>query len=306
VTTALPGCSLGTVQLLDGGLSNTNFKVSFDSGNEPIVLRVYDRDPAACRKEVDVLRLVHQTVPVPEVVHAEPEGIDGLAPFSLLRYVEGITVRQLKATGDTRAFQEASYSVGRTLAAIGQYTFPKPGWLGPGPEVGGVLIEGSDSFQTFIDACLGSPNLQRRVDRRLIDELHGFVWSWATQLAHLGDECALVHCDFNSPNLLVRRVTGKWEVAAVLDWEFAISGSPLNDIGNFLRYERSLRPLREPHFSRGFQEGGGELPEGWRRLSRIIDLTSLCEILTRDELPGQIVAEVVELVEATIEDRDPR
>src|SRR6185437_6695629 len=42
---------------------------------------------------------------------------------------------------------------------------------------------------------------------------------------------------------------GTWTVAAVLDWEFAVSGSPLLDIGHFLRYECASRPLAEPHFS---------------------------------------------------------
>jgi len=32
----------------------------------------------------------------------------------------------------------------------------------------------------------------------------------------------------------------------------------------------------------------------------------LCESLTRDVLPGPIVAELVELVRATIENRDPQ
>jgi hypothetical protein len=47
----------------------------------------------------------------------------------------------------------------------------------------------------------------------------------------------------------------------VLDWEFAFLGSPLLDVGHFLRYERAARPLREPHLSRGFLEDGGKLPE---------------------------------------------
>ena len=34
------------------------------------------------------------------------------------------------------------------------------------------------------------------------------------------------------------RRAGRWAVAAVLDWEFAVSGSPLADVGHFLRYER--------------------------------------------------------------------
>jgi aminoglycoside phosphotransferase (APT) family kinase protein len=66
----------------------------------------------------------------------------------------------------------------------------------------------------------------------------------------------LVHNDFGNRNILVRQENGKWGVAAILDWEFAFSGSPLLDVGHFLRYERRGAPLREPHFSQGFVEHG--------------------------------------------------
>jgi hypothetical protein len=94
-------------------------------------------------------------------------------------------------------------------------------------------------------------------------------------------------------------------VAAVLDWEFAISSSPLADIGNFLRYERAARPIAEPHFSAGFMRAGGRLPHDWRRLARIADLVALCDGLTHDELPDAVTVDLVELVRATVEDRDP-
>ncbi len=106
-------------------------------------------------------------------------------------------------------------------------------------------------------------------------------------------------------NLLVRKVGEKWTVAAVLDWEFAVAGSPLVDVGHFLRYETFSRPRVEPHFSNGYVEAGGRLGEGWRRLARVIDLVALCESLTHDALPDPVVAELSELVTATIEDRDP-
>jgi hypothetical protein len=93
-------------------------------------------------------------------------------------------------------------------------------------------------------------------------------------------------------------------VAAVLDWEFAVSSSPLADLGSFLRYELATRPLAEPHFSGGYRRAGGVLPPDWRYLARLVDLTATCESLTRDGLPAGITAELLELVQATAENRD--
>jgi len=113
-----------------------------------------------------------------------------------------------------------------------------------------------------------------------------------------------VHCDFGSRNLLVREAAGKWTVASVLDWEFAVAGSPLIDVGHFLRYERAKRALLEPHFSEGFLSGGGKLPGDWRHLARVFDLSALCEVLTHDQLPDDVVVELIELVRASVEESD--
>jgi hypothetical protein len=91
-----------------------------------------------------------------------------------------------------------------------------------------------------------------------------------------------------------------WVVAAILDWELAFSGSPLLDVGNFLRYELDASPLREPYFSRAFVEHGGHLPDNWKFIVKIIDLTGLVECLTHDELPSDVESELFALIDATL------
>src|ERR1035438_7672648 len=114
----------------------------------------------------------------------------------------------------------------------------------------------------------------------LRDRTHALAWSWAPLYAGLDGEACLVHGDFNKRNLLVRCVGGRWTVAAVLDWEFAVSSSPLADLASFLRYERAARPVAEPHFSAGYVRAGGRLPHNWRRLARWVDLVAPCQSVT--------------------------
>jgi aminoglycoside phosphotransferase (APT) family kinase protein len=300
-----PGKRVVGIETLSGGLVNANFKLQMDGLNESFVLRFYARDPGACQKEIDIYELIGATVPVPEVIAARPEGSEVTGPFAVLRYVEGIPFRQLRRSRNGAAIASAAFEIGRTLAAIGRYQFEQPGWFGPGLRIGGRFIEGADSVARFVDLCLASANLQRRVTSELVTSLHDFAWQWSPRLAWLEQECRLVHSDFGARNVLVREVEGQWQVAAVIDWEFAFSGSPLFDAGNFLRYERSQQPLVEPHFSQGLLAGGGHLREEWRQLARVIDLGALCEMLTRDELPEDVEREIVQLVRATLEDRDP-
>jgi aminoglycoside phosphotransferase (APT) family kinase protein len=305
IQSAFPRARVVSLQPFADGLRNANFELRLNSTPEPIVLRIYEHDPSLCQKEIDLLRLVSSSVPVPELIHAEPRGFEDLPPFTLTRYVEGISFHGLKRTGDAQAIAQAACSAGEVLAAIGRFTFPKSGWLAPGPVVAAPLLEGPDPHPRFVDLCLALPNLHRRMPQDLRDRTHELIWSWAPQLASLDEEARLVHGDFNRRNLLVRCSAGRWSVVAVLDWEFAVSGSPLTDIGNFLRYERTVRPLAEPYFSQGYLHAGGTLPQDWRRLARLLSLAALSESLTHEELPDPVAGELVELARATIEDRDP-
>lgn len=149
-----------------------------------------------------------------------------------MQFVEGISFRDLKRSGDREAIAQAAYSIGETLAAIGAFTFPKPGWIGPRTTVQDALSESSDPIPRSVDSCLSSKNLQQRLSADLCRRTHDLMWLWAPQLALLASQSCLVHGDFGKRNILVKKDPDRWAVAAVLDWEFAISGSPLVDIGH--------------------------------------------------------------------------
>jgi aminoglycoside phosphotransferase (APT) family kinase protein len=303
-----PAVQVKDFQCLDGGLINTNLKVDLAADRPPVVLRFYRDGAAVCRKEVGVLRLVSQTVPVAKVLHSEPDGFAGFGAHAILEFVEGITFQQLKRSSDLAAIQQASYSVGTTLAAIGRYQFPAAGRLtgeAYSLQVGEQYVTGPNPIASIMDVFLASPNLAGRAGAALRQKLHDFVWAWEARMPGINNDHSLVHSDFGNRNVLVRQLRGEWQVAAVLDWEFAFSGTPLLDVGHFLRYERKEQPLREPHFSRGFVEQGGSLPDNWRKIARVIDLTGLVECLTHEKLPPQVETELLQLIRATLTECDP-
>ena len=304
ISVAFPDLKIATAQILSGGLLNTNIKIEFSSDRQPVVLRLYRQGREVCQKESAVLRSIRSTVPVPEVIYVEPNGIDGCGPFSILEFIKGQTFQWLKRTGDLESIYQAAASVGQTLARLGEYQFPKPGRLQIAGEneltVGDAYMKGPDPIPRLLDQFLESPCLQRRLYSGFQHKLHDFIWSWAAPLRTLNNQCRLVHCDFGSRNILVDRVSGCWQVAAVLDWEFALSGSSLLDVGHFLRYERRGIPLREPHFSRAFVESGGALPDDWRRLSQVVDLTGLVGCMTHEQLPDEIAIEIVGSINSTL------
>jgi len=305
VEKAFPQRRIAGVQQLSGGLINTNLKVTFSTGEAPVVLRLHQKGPATCLKETNVLRLVGRTVPVPDVLYVEPNGIDNSGAFSILQFMEGLTFQQLKRTRNLTAIHQASASVGKTLAAIGAYKFAKPGsltgTLTNDIEVGPPYTYTSDPIPEILDTFLNLADAQRRLGA-FAQRLHDFVWAWAPSLPDITNVSDLVHSDFGNRNILVNEVAGHWRVAAVLDWEFAFSGSPLLDVGNFLRYELGSDPLREPYFSQSFVANGGSLPDNWRQIIRVMDLTALVECLTHNYLPDDVVAEILGLIHSTVEE----
>jgi aminoglycoside phosphotransferase (APT) family kinase protein len=305
VDCALPGSRVVDLRPLSDGLRNANFRLQVSPRDESFVLRVYEHDPSLCQKELDLFRMLEKTVPIPEVIYAEPSGVEDAPPFTLVRYVEATSLRDVYRSGDADAIAQAAKSVGEVLAAIGRIRFTKAGWLAPGPSVCEAEQRGPDPIPQFVESCLASERLQSRVPMDLRDAISNLMWLWAPRFEGLEDETSLVHGDFGKRNLLMKEIAGVWRVAAVLDWEFAVSGTPLMDVGHFLCYERPSRARVEPHFSNGYLSAGGVLPEDWRRLARVVDAASLCESLTHEYLPENVIPELVELARATVENRDP-
>jgi aminoglycoside phosphotransferase (APT) family kinase protein len=230
---AFPGRRVAGVQPLIEGLRNANFKVHLDSPAECVVVRLYEHDPSLCGKEIDLLRLLGPLIPVHQVTFAQPGGLEDVPPFVALRFIEGVTLRELKRTGETGAVAQAAFASGKILARIHSIAFQNSGWIGPGLEVSAPLE--TTPRPRFVDDCLASSQLQQRMDLNLRDRFQALIWSSANQISDLCRHRCLVHGDFGERNLLVRRAARKWTVAAVLDWEFAVSGSPLTDVGHFLR-----------------------------------------------------------------------
>jgi aminoglycoside phosphotransferase (APT) family kinase protein len=281
----MAGRSVLAAEPLADGYRNSNFLLRTEG--EPLVLRIYRDGPDPCRKELDLYQLVWRSVPVPEPVRAEPGGDP---PFLLLRYVEGITYRELRRGGDAAAIAQAARSAGETLASIGRFGFDRPGWLGPGLKVGPLLLEGPDPVPRFVQERIAvapvSAELRERVTR--------LIWDHAADLRELDGEARLAHGDFNKRNLIVRCIGGTWRVVVVLDWEFAVSGSPLMDIGNF------TRTAEEPSFVEGYLSAGGSLPSNWRQLARLVDLAATCALLAEPETPAAVADEVIAGIERTL------
>jgi Phosphotransferase enzyme family len=171
-------------------------------------------------------------------------------------------------------------AAGRALAAIGAVTFARAGvFTGPDlvPSPAGLPA----GLPEFVETCLAAGRASAALSPGEQDRLRALAAAADPLARSVAAARQLVHADYNGKNLLAAARDGRWSVSAVLDWEFAFSGSPLADIGNMLRFRDE-----QPHgfaagFIAGYQTGAGPLPPGWREISEALDLYALAEFLTR-------------------------
>jgi hypothetical protein len=112
----------------------------------------------------------------------------------------------------------------------------------------------------------------------------------------------LIHCDYNPKNIMMRRVGAKWDVAGILDWEFSASGSPLVDLGNFLRFENESPRGFNRAFVEGYVSDSVTLVDNWREIAKLLDLAALVNFLESESENPKTFRTAVSVIKETIED----
>jgi aminoglycoside phosphotransferase (APT) family kinase protein len=281
VAALLPRHAVLAVAPATGGLANTNLRVDTTTG--PVHLRLWTRDPKQAAKELALRALVAGRVPVPGLLESAPDNPITGHPSAVMEWIDAPRLEQVTPS------PALARDVGRTLAAIHSFTFPRTGFLDGRLDVATPVAVDAKGVRTFLEAMLtGNPH----VDQTLTAE----VFAAVDRDGHLLDEWTgppcLTHSDFNGSNLLVRGDA----VVAVLDWEFAFSGSPFFDLGNLIR-----PPLGDDEaFVNAVADGYGPLPPEWRRMSRLVDLMAWADFLSRPNPGAALIADARMMLERAL------
>lgn len=218
------------LERLPGGASRETWSVEVEWNrngtwsNQSLILR---RDPPGTtfsgqrRQEFELLRLVAQAgVPVPRVLWCEenPEVLG--APFFLMEKMAGETLprRLLRDAEFSQARERLPRQLAFALAAVHSIR-PGPGALAslpsPPPGCPAALAELDRLEQLYRAASL---------DPHPVFEL---AFRWLRERAEKEDRTTLVHGDFRIGNVMFDREG----LVAVLDWELAHFGDPIEDLG---------------------------------------------------------------------------
>jgi Ser/Thr protein kinase RdoA (MazF antagonist) len=237
---------------------------------------------------------------VPRLIYSDPLPQRGGHPYSVWSFVEGRLLAELFQELTPDELIDIARECGQVLAGFRQYSFASCGAFGAELEITREYGRPSRFLPEAVRQALFDGRAGARLGAALRDELWGLVERAAPQLSAIDDRYSLVHADYKRSNLLLQRSTKGWQVSAVLDWEFAFAGPALIDVGLFLRAGEALPPGFREAFAAGYRESGGELPEAWLPLSRLIDVLSQVTFLNGAHERPRVFAETTGVLKETI------
>lgn len=286
-----PGNAIASIEVVKGGLTNTNLKVRLSNRAGAFLLRVYQRGVENAQKEMAVYRLVGNHVPVPHFIHLGLESAATGHPYAIIDWIEGLELQHMIPSIPTDRLVDIGHSIGRLLAAMHAFSFDKFGFFDADLNVQGPIDLDEKGLLVYLRQCLVEGPGGARIGADLTNELLAFAAREGHILADWLQQPCLVHGDFNGSNILIRRNSkvGTWEIDGVIDWEYALSASPAFDFGNLLRPPFNDAENFTAALARGYREAGGTLPTEWQRIARLADMFSFADILSRPATNAVVV-----------------
>lgn len=297
---AFPGARLRSFRPAPGGLANTNVTALLWGGPKAVVLRLYQRDPAVASKEAALNALVlRHGVPTARFLYAAPTNDVTGGPYAIMEWIEGLRLRLAIPLLRRKDLLAVAREMGEALAATHGIGFEHAGFLDDELRVLRPVDLGREGLLDYLRLRLVEGIGGARLGPALTERLLAYAAREGERLrAWLGRPC-LTHADFNADNIMVRR--GRpvpW--IAVLDWEFAFSGSPAFDFGHLLRPPLGRRGAFLRELTAAYQEAGGYLPPDWEQIARIADLYNWADFLARPGASPALIADARRMIRQTI------
>ncbi len=288
------------MQPVTGGLVNTNLKITLDHPLNTVLLRLFQREPLKARIEAALDALLGDVVPRARFLHFDETNPVTGHPYAVLQWIDGVQLGAAASAADEAALAELGARTGAVLAQIHAFHFDRHGFFAADLSVPAGIDLDRAGLLAFIWQCLCDGPGGERLGAELTARLFAFVEREGDRLnAWLGVP-ALTHADFNPSNILVRCEEEAWRIAAVLDWEFALSATPALDFGNLLRPPFGEQAGFVQGLAQGYSIAGGFLPDDWLHIARIADLFAWADLLGRRSEDPALTADARRIITATL------
>ncbi|MDP3562137.1 MAG: aminoglycoside phosphotransferase family protein [Legionellaceae bacterium] len=289
------------VTLLSEGCANSNYKVEFIT-EQPVVLRIYLREKNSLAREMALHKMLANQLPVPEIFYSDDTCILIDHPYAIMEFVDGELMRNVILSKNESSIKDCAFSAGVYLNHLRNIKLSDGGFF----QDGSLTIRPfnhDEEYLPYAYSCLDNINVRESLGEQRAVDLRAFLEE-NQQFLPGKSEANLTHADYDPANMLVKKIDARYQVIAILDWEFAFSGSYLMDIGMFLRYSHKLPEMYETNFIKGIVSEGGILPKSWKKSVKLMDMICLLSLLywnPKKERPN-LSADVTSLIQNTLND----
>lgn len=277
VAEAFPNAPLLSYEIVTQGCDNINIKIILENGT--FNLRIYLRDKGAAYREMQIAGIMRFDIPIPETLFVGDQ-IQGSTTyrFAITQFMEGTPLRDLLLNYPEEIWRDVMLDVGTLLSEFRRLSFSQAGFFDEHFDIPKPFQP--NDLTSYIEACLSNSQVKETLGDAVFQQLRD-IFQTHRHLLPDESEAILVHGDFDPANILVHQIDGKWRISAILDWEFAFSGSYLWDVANMLRYAHKMPASYQESFIQGLEQEGIELPDNWRSTIALLNISSLLDILMR-------------------------
>lgn len=287
--------SIVSATLLSEGCANTNYKVDLADGRS-VVLRIYLREHNALDRELGLCNLIQTKLPIPQIYYHDARCQLIEHPYAIVEYIEGELMRQVILSQPSSS-ADCAFAAGTVLNQLKKITLAHGGFF-QDRQLTIRPFNPEEEYTAYAFNCLDQDNVQESLGKEQSKRIKAFIKTNQSYLPS-EQEVNLTHADFDPANMLVKKVDGHYQLAALLDWEFAFAGTYLLDMGMFLRYSHRLPKAYESQFIRAFDD----LPDNWKKSAKLMDLICLLSLLfwnNKTDRPN-LTSDVAGLIENTLD-----
>ena len=292
VKLVFPKSNLLSYEVISGGCANFNIKIMLDDVQVTYILRIYMRDKDAAFREQNIGNLLKDIVPIP---HIYAIGDYNDYRFAIAPFIKGMTLRDLLLSNTPHDIKSLMTEAGFYLSKIQKIKFQSAGFFDK--DLNLMPFDAENTEHDFIKKCLKNTIVLKHINGENCSKIAYYVDIYKSELIDLNEK-SLVHGDYDPTNILVDLIDNHWKITGILDWEFAFSGSFLQDVANMLRYAHHMPTIYEESFLQSLKQNNVILPENWRIKTHLLNIGSLLDCFIRhppEERPNQS-ADIVNLI----------
>lgn len=260
------------IQLLNEGCRTTNYLVS-TINNKKYVLKIFFHEDENYKRQIKIYEKLREYVSMQKICSTGINNMDG-RKYIIYEYVEGKTISENLRAGN-KMNKNIIRSVAHNLGKIHSIKFNIMGKLDENLQVKNKIISIINLYDKYINE-----NVVMRLGNDVVNNIKAIVKENVEILENLKADPRLIHGDYQGTNIVI----DDDNVSAIIDWELCMSGCPLMDIGQFFRYEEYFDMELINEFKNEYEKASDYLLiDEWYRISKILDLISLLQIIGRNE-----------------------